>query len=500
MTRSPVMTEVPEPTAPPDQRARRVPPADVPAAVLLLVGGVAAIAQLVLPWFTTDSGSSSGWKLYYGTAHHGLTAVVSAYAIVIAALAGAVMVAGGIAVAANIGPRRPIGTVCLVAALVEAACMVWWLGLGPFTLADAFGSGNVGWYAFLLAGVVGAFGAGKARARVGISLDRISFMTVFLGLPVVIFVVFVLSPFVQAIYYSMTDWGGFSATMNFIGLDNYVRLFSDDVFRRALLNNIELGIVVPLVTIVLAIAVASMVTVGGPSRGPVRGIKASSLYRVVSFFPYTVPAIVIGIIWANVYSPSAGILNGFLTAIGLDQFTNFAWLGEPSTAMGASMFVIIWSFVGFYAVLFVASIKGISSEVYEAAKLDGAGRFRTAISVTVPLIRDTIQTAYIYIGIAALDAFVYMMALNPFGGPDYTTLTMSQDLYNTAFRKGQFGYATSMGVVLAVVTLLFATIVFAVNRLTGGGAPSSGGRRQRRRAAAATAVPAAQPVASIQAG
>ena len=137
--------------------------------------------------------------------------------------------------------------------------------------------------------------------------------------------------------------------------------------------------------------------------------------------------------------------------------------------MPASMFVIIWGFVGFYAVLFVAAIKGIPAETYEAARLDGAGRFRTAVSVTIPLIRDTVQTAYIYLGIAALDAFVYMQALNPFGGPNNSTLTMSQDLYNTAFRKGQFGYATAMGVTLAVVTLLFAALVFAINRLTGGG-------------------------------
>jgi N-acetylglucosamine transport system permease protein len=299
---------------------------------------------------------------------------------------------------------------------------------------------------------------------------------------------------VQAIYYSMTDWGGFTATMNFIGLQNYGRLVSDDTFRRSVHTNTEMGIVIPLVTIVLALAVASMVTVGGPSRGPVRGIRASSLYRVASFFPYPIPAIVIGLIWAQVYNPSAGILNGFLGLFGVDQIN---WLGLPSTAMPASMFVIIWSFVGFYAVLFIASIKGISAEVYEAARLDGAGRFRTAVSVTIPLIRDTIQTAYIYIGIAALDGFVYMMALNPFGGPDYTTLTMSQDLYNTAFRKGEFGYATAMGVVLAVVTLLFATIVFAVNRLTGGG---RGAPRARKRPKSKIIAVAAQPVSTVKVG
>jgi N-acetylglucosamine transport system permease protein len=297
---------------------------------------------------------------------------------------------------------------------------------------------------------------------------RLGFLAVFLGVPLAVYLVFVIYPFGKALYYSMTDWSGFTPTYNFVGLDNFKKLFHDDTFMHSLRNNVELGIVVPLVTIVLALAIATVVTVGGPTKGSIRGIGGSGFYRVVSFFPYTVPAIVIGLIWAQVYDPSAGILNASLTKVGLSGFKDFAWLGDPSTAMPASMFVIIWSFVGFYTVLFVAAIKGIPAEIYEAARLDGAGRFRTAVSMTVPLVRDTVQTAYIYLGITALDAFVYMQALNPNGGPANTTRTMSQDLYNTAFRKGQFGYATAMGVVLAAVTLLFAVIVFALNHFTGG--------------------------------
>jgi N-acetylglucosamine transport system permease protein len=284
----------------------------------------------------------------------------------------------------------------------------------------------------------------------------------------VLFLVFVISPFVQALYYGMTDWSGFTPAMNFVGLSNYAKLWQDDIFRHAVLNNALLAVVVPFVTIVLALLFASLVTVAGSNSGNVRGLKGASFYRIVSFFPYTVPAIVIGIIWAQVYDPSAGMLNGLLTGAGLSQFASFAWLGKESTAMPASMFVIVWSFVGFYTVLFVAAIKGVPAEIYEAARLDGSGRIRTIWSVTLPLIRDNVQTAYIYLGIAALDAFVYMQALNPFGGPNNSTLVMPQELFNTAFGKGQFGYATAMGVVMAVVTLAFAGLVFGVNRLTGG--------------------------------
>jgi N-acetylglucosamine transport system permease protein len=314
----------------------------------------------------------------------------------------------------------------------------------------------------------GRVSVARRWSRRDLTFDKISFMIVFLVVPVLGYVLFVVWPFIQAFYYSLTDWSGFTPGMNFIGLVNYGKLFSDDIFMKAVGNSLILVIFQPIITVVLSLVLASLVTVGGPSHGPVRGLRNSSVYRVVSFFPYVIPAIVIGIIWNQVYDPSHGILNGLLTGLGLDQFQSFAWLGEQRTAMIATMFVIVWGLVGFYMVLFVAAIKGIPAEIFEAARIDGAGRFRTAVTITIPLIRDNIQTAYIYMGILALDAFVYMAALNPGGGPNNSTLVMSQQLFTTAFTKGQFGLACAMGVVLALVTLAFAGIVFLVNRLTGG--------------------------------
>jgi N-acetylglucosamine transport system permease protein len=294
------------------------------------------------------------------------------------------------------------------------------------------------------------------------------FILITLGLPFAFYSLFVLWPFVQAFIYSLTNWGGFSDTFEFVGLANYKALLHDDIFLKAVRNNLLLALVVPFVTIVLSLALATMVTVGGSSTGSVRGLDRSSLYRIVSFFPYTIPAIVIGLIWSQMFDPSSGLVNGLLTGMGLDRFESFAWLGEVSTAMPVTMFVIIWGFVGFYMVLFIAAIKGIPSELYDAARVDGAGRVRMTMMVTLPMVRDTIQTAYIYLGILALDAFVYMAALNASGGPQNSTLTMTQDLFNTAFKKGQFGLASAMGVFLAATTLTFAAVVFTINRLTRG--------------------------------
>ena len=303
------------------------------------------------------------------------------------------------------------------------------------------------------------------RHRRRMPMARRVFVLVTLGLPFLFYAVFVLWPFVQAFIYSLTNWSGFSDTFDFVGLANYKALLHDDIFLKAVRNNLMLALVVPLVTIALALALATMVTVGGSSTGAVRGLAHSSFYRVVSFFPYTIPAIVIGLIWSQMFDPSSGLVNGLLTGVGLDGFTSFAWLGEVHTAMPVTMFVIIWGFVGFYMVLFIAAIKGIPAELYDAARVDGAGRLRMTMMVTIPMVRETIQTAYVYLGILALDAFVYMAALNASGGPQNSTLTMTQDLFNTAFKKGQFGLASAMGVVLAVLTLLFAAVVFLVNRL-----------------------------------
>lgn len=314
----------------------------------------------------------------------------------------------------------------------------------------------------------GGKSAAPRRRRKKLTFDKVSFMAVFLGVPLLIYVVFVISPFVQAIYYSMTDWGGFTSTMNFIGLDNYAKLLQDPIFMQAVRNSLLLVIVLPIITIILSLILATLVTVGGSSKGQIKGLRGSSFYRVVSFFPYVIPAIAIGMIWKNVYDPSSGLLNGILTGLGFGGFNSYPWLGDPRTAMICSMVAIVWGFVGFYMVLFIAAIKGIPAETYEAARIDGAGRFRTAISITIPLIRDNIQTAYIYMGILALDAFVYMQALNSGGGPANTTLVMSQRLFTTAFSKGQFGLACAMGVVLAGVTLIFSALVFLVNRFTGG--------------------------------
>jgi N-acetylglucosamine transport system permease protein len=314
---------------------------------------------------------------------------------------------------------------------------------------------------------------GRSRQRTAnrggkIRMERATFIATFLIVPLVLFVVFIVSPFLQAFYYSLTDWRGFSQERNFVGLANFSTMFGDPVFLSALRNSLLLGLVLPTAILAAAFLIAFTVTAGGPTVGNIRGLRGGGFYRVISFFPYTVPAIVIGLIWAQVYDPSRGLLNSILTGLGFTQFESFPWLGDRDTAMASSMFVIFWALVGFYVVLFVAAIKGIPGETYEAARIDGAGRARTAVSITLPQMLSNVKSAYIYLGLMVIDSFSFMMVLNPQGGPAYSTLTITQYLYSTAFTRGQFGLATAMGVFLSVIILIYVGLIFGVFRALGG--------------------------------
>ncbi|MEH1164066.1 sugar ABC transporter permease [Micromonospora sp. CPCC 205539] len=273
--------------------------------------------------------------------------------------------------------------------------------------------------------------------------------------------VFVLSPYAQAFYLSLTDWTGVAGEARFVGAGNYARLGGDHLFLDAVRNNAVMLVVVPLVTIGIGLFLASMMHLGG--RSGRRGIAGSGAYQIVYFFPQLLSLVVIAVLWGFVYNPNTGLLNGALRSVGLDGLTR-SWLASPSLALIAVMAVLVWSSVGFYVVLFSAAIDSIPGELFEAALLDGAGGWATFRTVTLPLVRESVQVAFVYLGIAALDAFavVQVMTVGP-GGPDGATEVIGLSLYRNAFQYGKFGYASAMG-----VALFFATLTLAVLALRSG--------------------------------
>lgn len=292
------------------------------------------------------------------------------------------------------------------------------------------------------------------------------FIAGFLALPLAIYGVFVISPFVQAIYYSFTDWTGLSPDFKMVGFQNYQRLWDDEVFWKSVGHNVLLLLVLPLVTLGLGLFFAFMLNVGGRRRknAAIAGVRGSSVYKVVYFFPQVLSIAIVALLFQFAYNPNSGALNSFLQAIGLDSVQP-DWLGDPQLALWCVMAVMIWCNVGFYVVLFSAGMSSIPKDFYEAALLDGANRVQTFFRITLPLLWDTVQTGWVYMGIMALDAFavIQIMTVGP-GGPDYSTEVLAYYLYTKAFRDGQAGYATTLGVALLIVTMIFAGIVMKLGR------------------------------------
>ncbi|MFE9690769.1 carbohydrate ABC transporter permease [Micromonospora sp. NPDC005806] len=285
---------------------------------------------------------------------------------------------------------------------------------------------------------------------------------IFLGPPLLLYGIFVLSPYAQAFQISTTDWLGFSANANSVGLDNFQRLLHDDRVWNAIKNNAIMLALVPVVTIGLGLFFATMLSMGGrKGRAGVTGVRGSAVYRLVYFFPQVLSVVIIALLWKEVYHPTNGLLNGALQALGLPTPT---WLGDPRTAFWCVLAVMVWSNVGFYVVLFGAAMSAIPRDIYEAVMLDGASRLVTLRRITIPLLWDTVQVAWIYLAIAALDGFILVQQMTD-GGPSFSSDVIGLRMYNTAFAsESKFGYASAIGVVMFFLTLSVAVLALRAAR------------------------------------
>lgn len=290
------------------------------------------------------------------------------------------------------------------------------------------------------------------------------FVAGFLAIPVVLYVLYVIWPYAQAFYLAFTDWHGISANPKFVGFANFTKLFKSNVFWKALEHNIMLLLALPLITIAIALFLSFMLNVGGRSRsGATSGIWGSKFYRVVFFLPQVLALAVIAVLFQQILRPdNYGAINSILQGMGL---SSIGFLTDPSIAMPTIIGVLVWQAVGFYVVLFSAGMSSIPSDIYEAAEIDGATRVTLFFRVTLPLLFDTIQVAWVYLGIAAFDAFALVNILSvDNGGPDGATTVLANEVYRNAFVYSQFGYASAMGVVLFILTLTFAILTLRLTR------------------------------------
>ncbi|BCY06830.1 carbohydrate ABC transporter permease [Actinoplanes sp. L3-i22] len=288
------------------------------------------------------------------------------------------------------------------------------------------------------------------------------FIIGFLVVPLALYLVFVVGAYLQMFQLSFTDWSGFGG-FKYVGFDNFVKLWDDPVFWIALRHNVYILIAMPIVTIAIALFFAFLLNVGGKSKGgTTQGVRGSKVYRIVFFFPQLLALAIVAVIFGRVFgSDRGGMLNGLFPS----SWSPWLFLADERFALACIALVLIWQQIGFYVVLFSAGMGSIGQEIYEAAALDGATKVTLFFRITLPLLWDTLQVAWVYLGIAAFDLFalVNIMSVNK-GGPNNATQVLSYQIYLNAFQNSQAGYASAIGVVLFFLTLTFAALTLRVTR------------------------------------
>lgn len=274
---------------------------------------------------------------------------------------------------------------------------------------------------------------------------RLSFKQVvpylFIAPALIIFVVYMFIPLLQAFIMSFFNWN--IAGKEFIGLNNYKNLLQDKLFRTTLLNTLVYTLAVPFKT-VLALGIAALLS----------GVKRfQGFYRSTLFFPYILSGVVVGLIWQMMFSVDSGFINMILSFFGLSQ----KWLTESNHAMWVLWIVGSWQGLGSNLILFLAGIKGISPELYEAAAMDGANGWQSFIHITIPCLKPitVFVVTMLIIGSFKIFDLAYIMTG---GGPGDSTRTVVQFIYDTAFERFKMGYASAAAyiffIILIVLTLL----------------------------------------------
>ena len=285
--------------------------------------------------------------------------------------------------------------------------------------------------------------------RPGIRAERRRTLTAlaFLAPALVVLGAFVAWPMISALRLSFTDASGFGSE-DWVGLDNYVRVFTDPDIRDAMLNTLWYTVLFTPTAVVSALLLA--LVLNSPAL-PFRGF-----FRTALFLPFIVSLAVAAFAWSYLLDPRLGLLNYWLQGAGV-QLGDV--LEDPALAMPAVAMVAVWKNFGFYMVIFLAGLQDIPASLYEAARMDGAGAWRRFTNVTLPLLSNTLAFVLIFALIAALQAFdqIYVMTG---GGPYGHTQTIVMEIYESGFRKLDLGFASALSYVLLIATLLLSIVQF----------------------------------------
>lgn len=291
----------------------------------------------------------------------------------------------------------------------------------------------------------GRWCAGPAARRVRIPIVRHWVPYSFLAPFFLLFGIFGLFSFVYTFYLSFTYYKGAGSPI-FIGIANYTSLLQNSLFLTSLGNTGIIFVIttVPLMVLGLLLAVA----VNN------RRLRGRAAFRTIFILPFVTSTVIISLIFQSMFAPSYGWINVILGHLGLPPV---AWLTSSWGARASIAIVDVWQYLGYDTVLMLGGLLTIPPSIYEAAEIDGAGAFRRLTSVVVPLMRPTLLFVLVLSTIGTMAMFIQPYELTD-GGPNYSTLTTTLYLYNSAFKYGEFGYASAMAVVMFMITLVASVL------------------------------------------
>ena len=265
---------------------------------------------------------------------------------------------------------------------------------------------------------------------------------------VILTLMFTIWPTVQALYLSFTNATSLGLNNKFVGLDNYIYMFHDKSFIQALINTAKLMAVVPVITIFCSLVLAFVLNQCK--------LKEMVLYRTLFYFPNIVSLTVVGIIWSFVFHPNVGIVNKILGAVGLESLQR-SWLGDSKTALWCIAFTLLWQAAGYYMVMHIAAMDGISPEIYESATLDGASAWRKLISITMPLMKDIIGITFV-LALSGTINLSFVLSQVMTGGPNGASSVLLQYMYTQGFVNGNFGYAMAITVFTLAISVALSML------------------------------------------
>ncbi len=265
------------------------------------------------------------------------------------------------------------------------------------------------------------------------------------------FAIFTLGPIILAFIMAFNEWDG-NNPMKFVGISNFTAIFSDDRFVSALKNTIVYSVFTVPLTLVVALALAILLN---------QKMKGTTFFRTVTFFPYVASLVAVAAVWNMLFTPSEeGLINQLL--INVFHTEPLKWAASPKTVMLTIVLFSIWKNMGYYMVIYLAGLQGISEDLYEAAAIDGANSWKQFWYVTLPQLKPTTFFVSIMLTISCFKIYdiVYMLAGGSNGVVNKSAIVLVYYIYEEAFRNWKLGHASASALVLFVIVLLITLIQF----------------------------------------